>query len=122
MAFALRYAIAKVRKRHDVATGLPVGFEQCQIAFHSVLTSSDRDLSECFAMSRSCCVFIDRQPLACGVVLQLTETSLPNLPISETVDKVIVHHANRLHVRINDGRPYEAESPTLEILAERIGF
>jgi len=28
----------------------------------------------------------------------------PNLPISETVEEAIVHYADRLHVRINDGR------------------
>jgi hypothetical protein len=27
---------------------------------------------------------------------------LPNFSVSETVDQVIVHHADRLHVRIND--------------------
>ena len=45
-----------------------------------------------------------------------------NLSITETVDEVIVHHADRLHVRINDRGADEAESPALEILAERIGF
>src|SRR5712691_8413739 len=46
----------------------------------------------------------------------------PNLSISKTVDEVIVHHADRLHVRINDGRTNEAESPVFEILAKRVGF
>src|SRR6267154_5347367 len=47
---------------------------------------------------------------------------LPDLPIAETIDDVIVHHSNRLHVRINDRRADEAESPELEVLAERVGF
>src|ERR1700733_6335728 len=46
----------------------------------------------------------------------------PNLSISKTVDEVIVHHANRLHVRIDDGRTNEAESPAFEILAKRVRF
>ena len=33
----------------------------------------------------------------------------PNLSISKTVDEVIIHHADRLHVRINNGRTNEAE-------------
>src|SRR6267378_1056832 len=47
---------------------------------------------------------------------------LPDLPIAETIDDVIVHHSNRLHVRINDRRANEAESPELEVLAECVGF
>src|SRR5258708_17873161 len=47
---------------------------------------------------------------------------LPNLPIPETIDDVIVPHSNRLHVRINDRRANEAESPELEVLAECVGF
>src|ERR1700682_2199980 len=46
----------------------------------------------------------------------------PNLSISETLDEVIVHHADCLHVRINDGRTNEAESPLFEILAKRVRF
>src|ERR1700687_1565822 len=46
----------------------------------------------------------------------------PNLSISETVDEVIVHHADRLHVRINDGRTNETEPPLFEILAKRVRF
>src|SRR5258705_11583925 len=47
---------------------------------------------------------------------------LPDLPIAETIDDVIVHHSNRLHVRINDRRANEAESAELEVLAECVGF
>src|SRR6266850_3844841 len=47
---------------------------------------------------------------------------LPDLPIAETIDDVIVHHSNRLHVRIDDRRANEAESPELEVLAECVGF
>ena len=45
-----------------------------------------------------------------------------DFPISEAADEVIVHHADGLHVRVNDGRTDEAESAVLEILAERVGF
>src|SRR5882762_4761575 len=47
---------------------------------------------------------------------------LTDLPITETIDEVIVYHSNRLHVRINDRRADEAESPMLEILAECLGL
>src|SRR3984893_9633475 len=47
---------------------------------------------------------------------------LPDLAITETIDEVIVYHSNRLHVRINDRRADEAESPVLEVLAECVGF
>src|SRR5882672_9658206 len=47
---------------------------------------------------------------------------LSDLPITETLDEVIVHHSNRLHVRIDDRRADEAESPVLEVLAECVGF
>src|ERR1700737_1095022 len=45
-----------------------------------------------------------------------------DLPITETIDEVIVHHSDGLHVRISDRRADEAESPVLEILAECLGF
>ena len=45
-----------------------------------------------------------------------------NLSIPVTADEVIVHHADRLHVRIDHRRTDEAESAVLEILAERVGF
>jgi len=35
---------------------------------------------------------------------------------------VIVHHSDRLHVRVNDRRADEAESPVLEVLAKCLGF
>ena len=38
----------------------------------------------------------------------------PNLWISETVDEVIVHHAHRLHVCIDNGRTNEAESSAFD--------
>jgi hypothetical protein len=46
----------------------------------------------------------------------------PNLSTSETLDEVIVDHADRLHVRIHDGRTNEAESSEFEILAKRVRF
>src|SRR6266446_4147019 len=47
---------------------------------------------------------------------------LPDLPITETIDEVIVYHSNGLHVGIHDRRTNETESAMLEVLAERIGF
>src|SRR2546430_17330059 len=47
---------------------------------------------------------------------------LPELPITETIDEVIVYHSNRLHVGIHDRRTNETESATLKVLAERIGL
>src|SRR6202051_407000 len=46
---------------------------------------------------------------------------LPDLPITETIDQVIVYHADRLHVGIHDRRTNETESATLKVLAERVG-
>src|SRR6266852_5725333 len=45
-----------------------------------------------------------------------------DLPITETIDEVIVYHSNRLHVRINDRGADEAESPAFEVLTECDGF
>src|SRR6266850_6069944 len=47
---------------------------------------------------------------------------LPDLAIAETIDKVIVHHADGLHVGVDDRRTNETESALLEVLAERIGL
>ena len=47
---------------------------------------------------------------------------LPELPITETIDEVIVYHSNSLHVGIHDCRTNETESAMLEVLAECIGF
>src|SRR5580700_4734718 len=49
-------------------------------------------------------------------------TILPDLPITETIDEVIVYHSNGLHVGIHDRRTNETESATLKVLAERIGL
>src|SRR6266403_4698285 len=46
----------------------------------------------------------------------------PDLPITETIDEVIVYHADRLHVGIHDRRPHETESAMLKVLAERVGY
>src|SRR5207245_2770290 len=47
---------------------------------------------------------------------------LPDLPITETIDEVIVYHSNGLHVGIHDRRTNETEPATSKVLAERIGF
>src|SRR5258706_15812375 len=41
-----------------------------------------------------------------------------NVAVSETVDQVIVDHADRLHVRVDHCRSDEAEPAALEIAAE----
>src|ERR1700675_423742 len=46
---------------------------------------------------------------------------LPDLPITETIDEVIVYHADRLHMGIHDRRTNETKSATLKVLAERVG-
>src|SRR5207253_10375696 len=45
-----------------------------------------------------------------------------DLPISEAIDKAIVHHPDCLHVCINNGRTDEAKSALFQVFAERIGF
>src|SRR5260370_22588317 len=47
---------------------------------------------------------------------------LPDLPITETIDEVIVYHSDRLHMGIDNRRTNETESATLKFLAEGIGF
>lgn len=47
---------------------------------------------------------------------------LPELPITETIDEMIVYHSNGRHVGIHDRRTDETESATLKVLAEYIGF
>src|SRR4029077_1237909 len=52
-------------------------------------------------------------------------SSLPillDLPITETIDEMIVYHSDRLHVGIYDCRTNETESAKLKVFAERIGF
>src|SRR5712691_11960648 len=43
-----------------------------------------------------------------------------DVTVSETVDQVIVDHADRLHVRVNHRRSDEAEPAALEIAAKRV--
>jgi hypothetical protein len=64
--------------------------------------------------------FFRRVPAKVGALDDRIQT--PNLSISETVDEVIVHHADRLHVRINYSRINEAEYPVFQIVARRIRF
>src|ERR1700704_553214 len=45
-----------------------------------------------------------------------------DFPITETLNEMIVHQSSSLHVRIDDRRADETESPPLEILAECLGF
>src|SRR5579864_6136164 len=45
-----------------------------------------------------------------------------DLPITKTIDKVIVHHSDCLHVRISDRWADETKSPALEIFAECLRF
>src|SRR6266550_5220057 len=52
----------------------------------------------------------------------LLEAEPADVSISETVDEVIVDHADRLHVRIDHGRSDEAEPAALEIAAECVGL
>ena len=48
--------------------------------------------------------------------------SLPDLAITETIDEVIVYHADGLHMGVHDRRTNETESAMLEVPAECIGF
>src|SRR5438874_5985023 len=45
-----------------------------------------------------------------------------NLAIPEAIDQVVVDHADRLHMRVDDCGTDEAESAALEVLAEGIGL
>ncbi len=58
----------------------------------------------------------DDKPVAHHAQDDQESSALAEDPISETVDRVIIHHANGLHVSIDDGRPKELEPSFLEIL------
>src|SRR5262245_16368272 len=45
-----------------------------------------------------------------------------HLVVAKTIDKVIVHHDERLHVGLHDRGAHEAESAFLQILAELVGL
>src|SRR5579862_9706827 len=47
---------------------------------------------------------------------------LQDFLIAEATDEVIVYQTSRLHVRVRDRWPDEAESSLLEILAQYFGF
>src|SRR5712671_4102098 len=46
----------------------------------------------------------------------------PDVPIPETVEQVVVDHANCLHVAVDHSGSDEAESAPLQIAAERVGL
>jgi hypothetical protein len=48
--------------------------------------------------------------------------SLPDRFVAEAADRVIVHHAHRLHERVTDRRTDELEPATQKVAAQRIGF
>src|SRR5207237_306708 len=49
-------------------------------------------------------------------------TDLPQFPMTETIDHMIVHHAHRLHECVADRAPHELESSPFQLLAHAIGF
>ena len=71
------------------------------------------------------CLALGRSPLkdVVNVVVEEQEnTSLRDLAIAEAVDRVIVHHADRLHERVADRRPYKLESPAQEVSTQGLGL
>src|SRR4051812_22693881 len=44
------------------------------------------------------------------------------LPMTEAVDGVVVHHSRRLHERVTDGGAHEAKAALLQVLAHGIGL
>ena len=46
----------------------------------------------------------------------------PNFPVSKAIDAVVIDHAGRLHVGINDRGTNKRKSPPLEIFAERVRY
>ena len=68
---------------------------------------------------------ISGKPMREKISRTISRSSLPillDLAITETIDQVIVHHSDGLHVGINDSRTNETESAMLQVLAECIGF
>src|SRR6476660_7995162 len=58
----------------------------------------------------------------CSPYSRLWRPEPADVSISVTVDYVIVNHADRLHVCVDDRRSNEAETAALEIAAERVRF
>ena len=48
--------------------------------------------------------------------------SAQKLPVPKARDEVVVHQTDRLHVCVDDCGAHEAEAPSLEVLAELVGF
>jgi hypothetical protein len=46
--------------------------------------------------------------------------SFDQLPVARARDQMVIHHPGGLHLGINDGGPYELESPLLEIPAYQV--
>src|SRR2546426_2087104 len=49
-------------------------------------------------------------------------TEVLHLAVTKAGDEVVVHHAHRLHERIADGRPDEAEAALRQRVAHRVGL
>ena len=43
-------------------------------------------------------------------------------PVAKSPDDMVVNHADRLHVRVNNRAPHKPESAFLEILTQCVGF
>src|SRR6476646_4931700 len=72
-------------------------------------------------MQRRTAAALERFP--CSPYLYLCRRPEPaHFSISITVDYVIVDHADRLHVCVDDRRSNEAETAALEIAAECVRF
>src|SRR5260370_7785440 len=64
-------------------------------------------------------LFLSHVPFS---LFDLRSPKLLDLAITKTIDEVIVYHSNRLHVRINDRRAYETQSPLLDAFPKSIVF
>src|SRR5262245_59278390 len=59
-----------------------------------------------------------RRTYPCSSLNAAALSEAADIPISETVDDVIVDHTDCLHVRVDHRRPNEAEPTALQIAAE----
>src|SRR5690348_1637594 len=60
---------------------------------------------------------------SCGSSVSRPTPTLPepgDLAVAKAADDVVVHHADRLHVRVDDGRADEAKPTLAQVRAERV--
>src|SRR6266404_1335435 len=106
-----------------ITSGLLVLRECLQSVLTSLLAATNRTKSAAIlGKDRFASLWTSRPCWRSGSSPPNAAGSLPDLTITETIDEVIVYHADGLHMSVHDRRTNETESAMLEVPAECIGF